>query len=114
MKIVDVTQRLPEWLRWRAQGVTASEAAIVLGRSPYKTPWRLWAERTGLAREADLSANPHVQRGIAREDWARKAFEERHGTMLLPLCESPRSTRSCAPLSTASPTMAPRWSSEAV
>jgi len=86
MKIVDVTQRSPDWLRWRAQGVTASEAAIVLGRSPYKTPWRLWAERTGLAREADLSANPHVQRGVAREDWARKAFEERHGTMLLPLC----------------------------
>ena len=41
MKIVDVTQRSPEWLRWRARGVTASEAAIVLGRSPYKTPWRL-------------------------------------------------------------------------
>ena len=49
MKIVDLTQRSPDWLRWRAQGVTASEAAIVLGRSPYKTPWRLWAERTGLA-----------------------------------------------------------------
>jgi len=86
MKIVDVTQRSPEWLRWRAQGITASEAAVVLGRSPYKTPWRLWAERTGLAREADLSANPHVQRGVAQEDWARKAFEERHGTLLLPLC----------------------------
>ncbi len=48
MKIVDVVQRTPEWERWRAQGVTASEAAIVLGRSPYKTPWRLWAERTGI------------------------------------------------------------------
>jgi putative phage-type endonuclease len=86
MKIVDLTQRSPEWLRWRTQGVTASEAAVVLGRSPYKTPWRLWAERTGQAREADLSANPHVQRGVAWEDMARRAFEERHGTLLLPLC----------------------------
>jgi len=86
MKIVDLTQRSPEWLRWRAQGVTASEAAVVLGRSPYKTPWRLWAERTGLAREPDLSANPHVRRGNALEDAARQAFEERHGTLLLPLC----------------------------
>ena len=86
MKIVDLSQRSPEWLRWRAQGVTASEAAIVLGRSPYKTPWRLWAERTGLARAPDLSANPHVRRGNALEDEARQAFEERHGTMLLPLC----------------------------
>ena len=75
-----------EWERWRAQGVTASEAAIILGRSPYKTPWRLWAERTGLARAADLSANPHVQRGNALEDAARRAFEERHDTLLLPLC----------------------------
>ena len=86
MKIVDLSQRSPEWLRGRAQGVTASEAAVVLGRSPYKTPWRLWAERTGLAREPDLSANPHVRRGNALEDAARQAFEERHGTMLLPLC----------------------------
>ncbi len=86
MKIVDVTQRSAAWTQWRAQGVTASEAAIVLGRSPYKTPWRLWAERTGLAREEDLSNNPHVQRGVAQEDSARKAFEDRHGTLLLPLC----------------------------
>jgi putative phage-type endonuclease len=86
MKIVDLTQRSPEWLRWRAQGVTASEAAIVLGRSPYTTPWRLWAERTGLARAPDLSANPHVRRGNALEDEARQAFEERHGTLLLPVC----------------------------
>jgi putative phage-type endonuclease len=86
MKTIDVIQRTPEWERWRAQGVTASEAVIVLGRSPYKTPWRLWAERTGLAREADLSANPHVRRGNALEDAARRAFEERHNTLLLPLC----------------------------
>jgi len=86
MKIVDVIQRTPDWERWRARGVTASEAAIVLGRSPYKTPWRLWAERTGMARAADLSANPHVQRGNALEDEARRAFEKLHGTLLLPLC----------------------------
>jgi putative phage-type endonuclease len=86
MKIVDLTQRSEEWLRWRAQGVTASEAAVVLGRSPYKTPWRLWAERTGLARAPDLSANPHVRRGNELEDAARRAFEARHGTLLLPVC----------------------------
>jgi putative phage-type endonuclease len=86
MHIIDITQRSPGWRRWRAQGVTASEAAIVLGRSPYKSAWRLWAERTGLAREADLSANPHVQRGLALEDAARRAFEARHDTLLLPVC----------------------------
>ena len=86
MKIIDVAQRSPEWLCWRSGGITASEAAVVVGRSPYKTPWRLWAERTGVAREPDLSANPHVRRGVALEDAARRAFEERHDTLLLPVC----------------------------
>ena len=86
MRVIDIRQRSPEWLRWREGGVTASEGAVILGRSPYKTPWRLWAEKTGLVRPEDLSKNPFVQRGIAMEDEARRAFEERHRTFVLPLC----------------------------
>jgi putative phage-type endonuclease len=86
MRLIDVIQRTPAWERWRAGGVTASEAAIVLGRSPYKTPWRLWAERTGVATPPDLSQNPHVARGVALEDAARQWFEARHDTLLLPVC----------------------------
>ncbi|EGV28134.1 phage-type endonuclease [Thiorhodococcus drewsii AZ1] len=86
MKIVNLSQRSPEWLAWRAQGVTASEAAAILGRSPYQTPWRLWAEKTGLCAPPDLSQNPFVQRGIQCEDRARRGFEDRHQTWLLPVC----------------------------
>lgn len=86
MRVIDIRQRSPAWLRWRDGGVTASEGAVILGRSPYKTPWRLWAEKTGIARPEDLSKNPFVQRGIAMEDYARRAFEHRHGTVVLPLC----------------------------
>ena len=86
MNVINVSQRTPEWAAWRAGGVTASEAAVILGRSPYKTPWRLWAERTGVAAAEDLSAKPCVQRGIALEDQARQGFEDRHSTILLPLC----------------------------
>ncbi|MCF7990896.1 MAG: YqaJ viral recombinase family protein [Thiohalocapsa sp.] len=86
MKIVDVAQRTPEWDRWRARGITASESAVILGRSPYKTPWRLWAERTGLARPADLSRNPLVQRGNRLEDAARQWYEHAHDTVLMPIC----------------------------
>ena len=86
MKSIDVAQRTPEWDRWRVQGITASESAIILGRSPYKTPWRLWAERTGLARPADLSRNPHVARGNRLEDAARQWFEQTHDTVLMPVC----------------------------
>lgn len=86
MRIVNIPQRSPEWHRWRANGVTASEAPVILGRSPYKTPWRLWAEKTGLVLPEDLSNNPHVQRGIALEPKAREAFERRHDELLLPIC----------------------------
>jgi putative phage-type endonuclease len=86
MRLIDIRQRTPEWERWRSEGVTASEAPIVLGVSPYKTPWRLWAERVGLVRPEDLAGNPHVKRGVALEDTARQAFEARFGTLLLPLC----------------------------
>ncbi|EIC23928.1 YqaJ viral recombinase family nuclease [Thiorhodovibrio frisius] len=86
MKSIDLAQRTPEWHQWRAQGITASESAIILGRSPYKTPWRLWAERTGLAKTADLSKNPLVQRGNRLEDAARQWFEQRYDTLVLPVC----------------------------
>lgn len=46
MKVIDVSQRSDAWRQWRLQGVSASEAAIVMNRSPYKTPWRLWAGAT--------------------------------------------------------------------
>jgi len=96
MNVINVSQRTPEWSAWRADGVTASEAAVILGRSPYKTPWRLWAERTGVAVAEDLSSKPCVQRGVALEDQARQSFEDRHSTLLLPLCvqsdEHPTST----------------------
>lgn len=85
MKVVDVAQRSPEWFAWRKGGITASEAAVILG-SGGKTWWRLWAEKTGLAEPEDLSRNPHVQRGITLEPAARAALEEQLGDILLPVC----------------------------
>jgi putative phage-type endonuclease len=85
MRLVDLTQRTPAWHAWRMEGVTASEAPVLLG-SPFKTVWRLWAEKRGLVLEADLSRNPHVQRGLREESDARRRYEERHGDLLLPLC----------------------------
>jgi putative phage-type endonuclease len=86
MRVVDINQRTPEWHTWRRQGVSASETATILGHSPYKTPWRLWAELSGKVLPEDLSRNPLVQRGIATEDEARFDFEARHGAIVIPLC----------------------------
>jgi putative phage-type endonuclease len=87
MKQVSFDQRTDAWLLWRKKGVTASEAAIIMNDSPYMTPWRLWAEKVGLAEPDDLSKNPFVQYGIEHEDVARRAFEDRHpGEVALPIC----------------------------
>ena len=87
MKVINLPQRSPQWHRWRHGGVSASEAAIILGISPYKTPWRLWAEKTGRAKEEDLSRNPNVARGIANEDRARQCAEKQlNEDFLLPAC----------------------------
>jgi putative phage-type endonuclease len=86
MKLVPFKQRTPAWAAWRSRGITASEAPVILGRSPFKTPRRLWAERTGVVAPEDLSAKPCVQRGIALEDQVRRGFEDCHDTLLLPLC----------------------------
>ncbi|WP_347990264.1 lambda-exonuclease family protein [Methylomonas sp. AM2-LC] len=86
MKIIDISQRSQDWFDWRNAGVTASEADIVLGRSPYKTRYRLWAEKKGLILPDNLDSNPHVRRGIRLEPKARSNFEDRQNTLLLPVC----------------------------
>ena len=86
MKVVDLNQRSEEWLQWRSKGVTASDIPIILGLSPYKTRWQLWAEKVGRINAPDISNNPNVKRGVRLEDEARQLAEGRYGEVLLPLC----------------------------
>lgn len=86
MNIIDLQQDSKEWLEWREKGVTASDIPIILGLSPYKTIWQLWAEKTGVINVPDLSGNPNVRKGIKLEDEARQYAENRYKTVLLPVC----------------------------
>lgn len=86
MKIIDLNQRTAEWREWRSKGITASDIPIILGFSPYKTPWQLWAEKVGRINAPDISNNPNVKRGVRLEDEARQLAEGRYGEVLLPLC----------------------------
>lgn len=86
MKIIDVSQRSDAWRQWRSQGVSASEAAVIMNRSPYKTPWRLYAEKIGLVLEQNLDNNPLILAGIRQEPLALQRFEEKHDVLLLPVC----------------------------
>ncbi|POP51508.1 lambda-exonuclease family protein [Zhongshania marina] len=91
--VVDLNQKSDEWLEWRSEGITASDIPIILGLSPYKTPYQLWAEKTGRFNTADISANPNVKRGNRLEDKARQVSENRAGQLLVPSCGEYRDWR---------------------
>ena len=86
MHIVNLDQRTDAWKAWRNQGITATDSTVILGASPYKTPWRLWAEKVGKILPPDLSGNPNVQRGVALEDEVRLLFQNKHLTCVMPSC----------------------------
>lgn len=35
-----------DWLEWRRQGIGSSDAAVIIGLSPWKSRYALWAEKT--------------------------------------------------------------------
>ncbi|KZL22670.1 YqaJ viral recombinase family protein [Pseudovibrio sp. Ad37] len=86
MRVIDLLQEGEDWLEWRRQGLSASDAPILMAKSPYKTRWRLWAEKTGFATAVDLSMNPLVRKGKENEDKARRLWEQKHNEMAIPLC----------------------------
>ena len=86
MAIVDLVQRSDAWLAWRKTGITASMIPVIMERSPYQTPYQLWAELVGLKEPDDLSNNYHVQRGVEQEPEARDTVENEYGKPYMPVC----------------------------
>ncbi|HCG6133644.1 hypothetical protein HKB31_10720 [Vibrio alginolyticus] len=86
MPVVDIVQRSEKWFEWRKQGITASMIPVIMGLSPYQTPYQLWAELVGLKEPDDLSKNYHVQRGVEQEPEAREAVENEYGKPYMPVC----------------------------
>lgn len=62
------------WLARRKQGIGASDAAAVMGCSPYKTNVALWEEKTGRRAPEDIGDKPYVQYGIQAEESLRALF----------------------------------------
>lgn len=86
MRLIDIEQGTPEWHEWRAGGIGASEAPVIMGESPYQTPAGLWAIKVGLVEPEDLSRNPHVRRGNEFEEEALEAFIDEYGIIVMPTC----------------------------
>lgn len=66
-------QRSLNWHEWRKLGLGASDAPIVMGVSPWKTPHQLWEEKTG--RVTREQGNWATNRGNEMEPRARARLE---------------------------------------
>lgn len=64
----------PEWLAFRRTGLGGSDAAAIVGLSPFKSNVEVWEEKVGLREPADISGKPQVQYGNSAEDLLVKLF----------------------------------------
>lgn len=81
---VELNQQADDWLSWRKSGIGGSDAGIVLGLSPWKSKYDLWAIKTGKKLEDPMNAA--MKRGVDLEPEARMAFERMTGIDMKPAC----------------------------
>lgn len=59
--------------------IGGSEIAVVMGLSRYKTPLRLWAEKTGRIITEDISDREYIKLGTELEDFVARKFSKETG-----------------------------------
>jgi putative phage-type endonuclease len=83
-EIIALKQRTQEWIKWRHNGIGASDAPIIMGENPWKTAQELLREKRGPARAS--KPNDAMSRGIKLEPQARKFYIARTGNDVKPAC----------------------------
>lgn len=69
----ELVQQSPEWREFRRSHIGSSDAPIIMGASPWCTPYKLWRRKLGIDEEVE--ATPRMRRGIEMENEARIHFE---------------------------------------
>lgn len=82
--MVNVFQDSDKWLQWRRSVISATDAAVIMGVSPYCKPDKLRLKKLGLAPEQKV--NQYMQRGKNLEPEAREAFNKEYGMSMSPIC----------------------------
>ena len=59
------------WLASRLNGIGASEAAAIVGMSPYMSNIELWEIKTRRRAQEDISGKPYVKYGVEAEEIGR-------------------------------------------
>lgn len=68
-----------KWLEARTLGIGGSDAAVIMGMNPYKSPYQLWLEKAGQVEPPDLSGNQYVYWGTKNEANIADWFQEETG-----------------------------------
>lgn len=76
---VEEMQDRGKWLEARRGGIGGSDAAAIVGLSPWKSAFALWLEKTGQAEPENLSENERVYWGTQLEDLIAREFTKRTG-----------------------------------
>ena len=84
MKIIELKQNTPEWLKWRESHIGGSDAVIIMGESPYQTPVKLWKQKMGI--EPSNYVSPAMVHGAKTEFEARAVFEGIMGKLFPSVC----------------------------
>lgn len=87
---VELEQGSDDWLNWRTSGLGASDAAAVLGLSPWTTPLQLWKQKraalAGRGTPGEKRYSSAMARGHLLEPDARQLVEELLGVRADPVC----------------------------
>lgn len=77
-------QNTEAWLEWRGDALGSSDAPVLMGASPYATPYELWLEKTG--RKEKEKEKFAFTMGHQAEPFIRAVAEERLGELFEPDC----------------------------
>jgi len=72
-----------QWLEQRRKTIGGSDAAAVMGVSSYKSPYALWAEKSGRMTPGDISGKEAVREGNDLEDYVAQRWMEATGKKLV-------------------------------
>lgn len=98
-EVLDLQQGSADWLRWRHDGIGASDAAALMEQNPWRSAAALFAEKVAPPRYGapraqhrrrqplpDLFGTPPVREDMGLEAQARRLYRAQHGSDVAPIC----------------------------
>lgn len=68
-----------DWLKLRTQGIGGSDVSAILGMNNWRSPYQVWAEKTGRLILDDTEDNEFIHWGNIMEPILAKEFEDQTG-----------------------------------